>query len=155
VGASPPLQRLFPAAGLLVAACAAVVVVRAWSGERALAVGRTEQRRGDFTMAAAAYGAAAGRGNADAAAELSRLQILRRDWAGAAGSLREAMALAPARGMPHVLQAELEMSIPGPWDDARKERIRGACEIAVSLEPHRDGIRRECATIARSLAERR
>ena len=65
------------------------------------------------------------------------------------------MALAPARGVPHVLQAELEMSAPGPWDDARAERILAACEIAVSLGPHQEGIGRECEKIGRSLAERR
>lgn len=146
------MQRLFPAAGLLVAVLATVVVVRVWRGERALAQGRAAQRRGDLNAADAAYRAASGCGNADAAAERARLEILRRDWAGAAGSLREAMALAPTRGLPHVLQAELEMNVPGPWDAAREERVLGACRIAAVLDPHRARTRRECAIITRSLA---
>jgi len=149
------MQRLVPAAGLLVAVLATVVAVRAWRGELALAEGRAAQRRGDLNAAAAAYRVASGRGNADAAVERSRLEMLRRDWSAANGSLREAMALAPARAWPHVLQAQLEMEIPGPWDDARDERILGSCRIAVALEPYRSRTRRECAAITHRLAARR
>ena len=146
---------LFPAAGLMIAVFASIVAVRAWRGERMLAQGLAAQHRGYFDAAAAAYQAASGCGNADAAAERARLQLLRQDWAGALGSLREAKALAPARGTPHVLQAQLDLNIPGPWDDAREERVLGSCRIAVALEPRRDWIKRECESITHSLAERR
>jgi hypothetical protein len=149
------MQRLFPAAGLLVAVFASVVAVRTWRGERSLAEGLAAQRRGYFDAATVAYRAASRRGNAAAAAERARLEMLRRDWDGARGSLREAMALAPTRGMPHVLQAQLDMSVPGPWDDAREELVLDSCRVASALEPHRDWINHECETIAHSLAERR
>ena len=148
-------QRLLPAAGLLAAVLASVVVVRAWRGERSLAEGRAAQHRGYLDAATEAFRAASGCGNADAAAERARLQTLRQDWAGARGSLREAKALAPTRGLPHVLQAQLDRDIPGPWDDAREERVLGSCRIAVALEPRRDWIKRECESITHSLAERR
>ena len=148
-------QRLFPAVGLLIAVLASVVAVRAWQGERSLAEGLAAQRRGYLGAAIVAYRAASGRGNADAAAERARLEMLRRDWAGALGSLREAKALAPTRGLPHVLQAQLDMNIPGPWDDAREELVLGSCRIAADLEPTRDWIKRECEIITHSLAERR
>jgi len=144
-------MRFFPAAGLLLAALATLVMVRAWRGELSLAEGHAAQRRGEFNAAAAAFRAASDRGNADAAVELARLQILRRDWAGAAASLREAMALAPTRGLPHLLQAELDTNRPGPWDDARRERIIGSCRIAAALEPNRVSIVRECEAITRKL----
>ena len=146
-------QRLYTACGLLVAALATVVVVQAWLGERSLAEGHAAQRRGEFSVAAADYRAAGGRVNADAAVELARLQLLRRDWAGAAGSLHEAMALAPTRGLPHLLQAQLEMDSPGPWDDAREKRILGSCTIATALEPNRAEIVRGCETISRRMGE--
>jgi len=149
-----PTQRFFPAAGLLVALLASVVAVRAWRGEHFLAVGLAAQRRGYLDAATVAFRVASGYGNADAAAERARLQTLRQDWAGARGSLREAMALAPMRGLPHVLQARLDMSTPGPWDDARAELVLDSCKIAVALEPHREMIKRECGSITRSLAER-
>lgn len=145
--------RLFPAAGLLVAVLASVVAVRAWRGEQLLAQGLAAQRRGQFDVAAAAYRAASGRGNATAAAERARLEMLRRDWAGALGSLREAKALAPTRGLPHLLQAQLEMNLPGPWDDARAERVRDSCRVADALEPNREWIRRECESITNGLEE--
>lgn len=147
--------RLFPAIGLLAATVATTVAVRAWRGERLLAEGTAARRRGHLDAASAAYRAASGCGNADAAAERARLAILRRDWDTAAGSLREAMALAPTRGLPHVLKADLEMNAPGPWDDAREEMVLGSCRIATALEPHRDWIRRECENIASRLADRR
>jgi hypothetical protein len=152
-GAAGP--RLFAAAGLLAAVFASVVVVRAWRGERALAEGLAAQHRGYLDAATVAYRVASGYGNADAATERARLEMLRRDWAGARVSLREARALAPTRALPHVLQAQLEMSIPGPWNDAREELVRGACRIAAALEPHRDWIQRECDVITHSLGERR
>ena len=148
-------QRLFPAVGLLTAVLASVVAVRAWRGERSLAEGRAAQHRGHLDAAIVAYRAASGRGNADAAAERARLEMLRRDWAGALGSLREAKALSPTRGLPHVLQAQFDLNSPGPWDEAREEFVLGSCRIATNLEPHRDWITRECEIIARSLAERR
>jgi len=148
-------MRLFAAAGVLVAALATAVVARAWLGERSLAEGRVAQRRGEFDVAAADYRAAGGRGNADAAVDLARLQLLRREWTGAAASLREAMALAPTRGLPHVLQARLEMDSPGAWDDAREKRIVGSCAIATALEPTRATIVRECQSIEGRLAELR
>jgi len=148
-------QRLFPAAGLLVALLATVVAARAWQGERLFAEGQAAQRRGLFNAADAAYRGASKRGSAAAAAELARLELLRRDWAGAAGSLRVAMALAPTRSLPHVLMAELEASAPGPWDGAREERALEACRIAESLEPLSDGIRRRCEGVAGALAGRR
>ena len=147
--------RLFPAAGLLVALLASVVVVRAWRGERSLAEGLAAQHRGQLDAASEAYRVASGYGNADAAAERARLEMLRLDWTGAAGSLREAKALAPTRGMPHFLQAQLDMNIPGPWDDARAELVIGSCRIAAALEPHRDWIKKECEIISNRLAERR
>jgi len=147
--------RLFPAAGLLVAVLASVVVVRAWRGERSLAEGLAAQRRGHLDAATVAFRVASGYGNAEAAAERARLQLLRQDWAGARGSLREAKALAPTRGLPHVLQAQLDMNIPGPWDDARQELVLGSCRIAAALEPHRDWIKRECESITHRVAERR
>ncbi|MHB8836113.1 MAG: hypothetical protein ACYC9Y_10430 [Candidatus Methylomirabilia bacterium] len=145
--------RLFPAAGLLVAVLASIVAVRAWRGERLLAEGRAAQHRGYLDAATAAYRAASGCGNAAAAAERARLEMLRRDWAGALESLREAKALAPTRALPHVLQAQLDMNLPSPWDDARVERVRESCRIAAALEPNRDSIRRECEAIERSLEE--
>jgi len=126
---------LFSAAGLLVAVFAMTVAVRTWLGERSFAAGLAAQRRGDFSAAAAAYRAASVRGSADAAIERARLEIARRDWAGAAASLREAMALAPTRGISQILQARLEISRPGLWDEAREERVLGACRGAVALEP--------------------
>lgn len=147
--------RLFPAAGLLVAVLASVVAVRVWRGERALAEGLAAQHRGYLDAATEAYRAASGCGNAAAAAERARLEMLRLDWAGALGSLREAKALAPTRGLPHVLQAQLDMNIPGPWDDAREERVLASCRIAADLEPNRDWIKRECEIIAQNLAGRR
>jgi hypothetical protein len=148
-----PTQRFFPAAGLLVALLASVVVVRAWRGERFLAEGLAAQRRGYLDAATVAFRLASGYGNADAAAERARLQMLRQDWAGARGSLLEAKALAPTRGLPHVLQARLDMNTPGPWDDAREELVLGSCKRAVALEPHRKMIKRECESITHSLAE--
>jgi hypothetical protein len=147
-------RRLFPAAGLLVAAFATVVAARAWRGEQLLAEGRAAQHRGYFAAATAAYRAASDSGNADAAAARARLELLRRDWAGALGSLREARALAPTRGLPHLLQAQLDMNLPGPWDDARAERVLGSCRVAAALEPNRDWIKRECEIIAQRLEER-
>ena len=148
-------QRLFTAVGLLIAVLAPVVAVRAWQGERSLAEGLAAQRRGHLDAATVAYRTASGRGNADAAAERARLEMLRRDWAGALGSLREAKALGPARGLPHVLQAQFDVSVPGPWDDDREARVLDSCRIAADLEPHRDWIKRECEIITHSLAERR
>lgn len=147
-------QRLFPAAGLLVAVFATVVAVRAWRGERLLAEGRAAQHRGYLDAATEAYREASGCGNAAAAAERARLEMLRRDWAGALGSLREAKALAPTRGLPHLLQAQLDMNLPGPWDEAREELVRGSCRLAAALEPNRDWIKRECEIIAHSLEGR-
>lgn len=148
-------QRLFPAAGLLIAVLASAVAVRAWQAERSLAAGLAAQRRGHLDEATVAYRAASGRGSTAAAAELARLAILRRDWAGALGSIREAKALAPTRGLPHVLQAELDMNAPGPWDDAREELVLGSCRIAAALEPHRERIKRECEIITHSMEKRR
>lgn len=148
-------RRLIPAAGILAAVLATAVSGRAWRGERLLAGGQAAQRRGEFDAATAAYRAASGCGNGAAAVELARLHILRRDWAGAVGSLREAMALTPTRGMPHVLRAELDMNIPGPWTDVRDERILSACRVAAALEPHRAGTRSEAAIIVHNLAVRR
>lgn len=128
-------RRIYPAAGLLVAALATAVAVRVWLGERSFTAGKSAQRRGDFSAAAAAYRAASGRGNADAAIERARLEILRRDWAGAGASLREALALAPTRSYPNILQASLEINRPGPWDGDREERILAACRNAVAQEP--------------------
>ena len=148
-------MRLSPAAGLLVAALATAVVVRGWFGERLLAEGHAARRRGEFNVAAADYRAASGHGNADAAVELARLQLLRRDWAAAAVSLREAMVLAPTRGLPHLLKAQLDLDIPGPWDDAREERILASCRSAAALEPSRASIVRECEAITQRLTELR
>lgn len=145
-------QRFFPAAGLLVAAFASLVAVRAWRAERSLAEGLAAQRRGQFDAASAAYRAALGCGNAAAAAELARLEMLRLDWNGARGSLREARALAPTRGLPHALQARLDLDVPGPWDDAREERVLGSCRIATALEPNQAGVKRECDIVTERLA---
>ena len=144
-------QRLFPTAGLVVAIFASIIAVCAWRGERLLAEGLAAQHRGHLDAAAVAYRAASGCGNADAAAERARLEMLRRDWAGALGSLREAKAFAPTRGLPHVLQAQFDLDVPGPWDDAREERVLGSCKIATDLEPNRALIRRECDLITLSL----
>lgn len=144
-------QRLFPAAGLLVAILATVIAARAWRGEQLLAEGLAAQRRGQFEAASAAYRAAGASGNADAAAERARLALLRRDWAGAAESLRQAMALAPMRGLPHVLQAEFNLNSPGVPDDAREQRVLGSCETAAALEPNQTWIERRCREIARKL----
>ncbi len=148
-------QRLFPAAGLLVALFASLVAVRAWRGERSLAEGLAAQRRGRLDAASVAYQAAIGCGSATAAAELARLQMLRLDWNGARGSLREARALAPTRGLPHVLQARLDLIIPGPWDDAREERVLDSCRIATALEPNRIFVKRECEIVTERLSELR
>lgn len=150
---TPATRRYFPAAGLLVAVLASVVVVRAWRGERFLAAGQAAQRRGYLDAATVAFRAASGCGNADAAEERARLQMLRHDWDGARGSLREAKALAPMRGAPHVLQAQLDMNAPGRWDDAREKRVLDSCGIATALDPHRDWNRRECEIITNGLAE--
>lgn len=125
----------FPAAGILVAVFAGVVSVRAWLGERSFAEGGSAQRAGDFNAADAAYRVAGGRGNADAATERARLKMIRRDWGGADEALREVMTLAPTRAYPYILLARLDVNRPGPWDDAREERVLGACRSAVSLEP--------------------
>lgn len=147
-------RRFFPAAGLLVAVIASVLAVRAWRGEQMLAEGRAAQHRGHFDAATAAYRGASGYGNADAAIERARLELLRRDWDGALGSLREAGALAPTRGLTFVLLARLDLDGPGPRDEARKRRILDSCETAVAREPNGDGIRGECEGIAQSLAGR-
>jgi tetratricopeptide (TPR) repeat protein len=130
-------RRLYSAAALLAAVFATAVSVRSWLGERSFAQGTSAQRRGDFSAADASYRAASGHGNADAAVARARLALLRRDWAGAADALREALALAPTRGLPHLLQATLELDRPGPWDGAREERILAGCRSAVALEPVR------------------
>ncbi len=130
-------RRLFPAAGLLLAFFATAVAVRAWLGERSYAAGKAAQRRGDFNAAAAAYRAASGRGSADAAIERARLELLRRDWVAAGESLREALAIAPMRGAPHLLRATLEIDRPGSWDNAREERVLASCRRATALEPAR------------------
>jgi len=148
-------RLLFPAAGLMVAVFASIVAVRAWRGESSLAAGLAAQRRGSLAAATAAYRVAINCGNADAASELARLEILRLDWAGALESLRQAKALAPTRGLPHVLQARIDVEVPGPWDDAREERVLGSCRIAAALEPHRAWTTRECDAISLSLQERR
>lgn len=149
-------QRIVPAAGLLVAVFATAVEVRVWLAERSLSAGRSAQRQGNFSAAATAYGAASGRGNADAAIERARLELLRREWDGAGASLREAMALAPARGFPHLLRATLEIGRPGEWDGAREERILAACRAAVTLEPGRVENRLESAvTMLRLVSLRR
>lgn len=129
--------RIFPAAGFLVAVFAAAVSVRVWLAESSFRTGRSAQRRGDFNAAAVAYRAASGRGNADAAIEMARLEILRRNWAGAGESLREALELVPMRGYLQILQATLEINRPGEWDTAREERVLAACRAAVALEPGR------------------
>lgn len=121
--------------GLLVALLATAVAVRAWLGERSFAAGVSAQRRGEIRGAEAAYRAASGHGNADGAIERGRIEILRRDWAAAGESLREAMALAPTRAFPNILLAALEINRPGPWDGAREERVLLACRRAVALEP--------------------
>ncbi len=146
------LHRAFLAAGLLVAALSTGVSVRVWRGEQLFAAGAAAQRRGDLNAAAAAYRAAASNGNTDAAIERARLELLRRDWDGSGKSLREAMALAPMRGFPHVLLAAREVERPGAWDSAREERVLDSCRIAVALEPARAGTRRECASIVLRLA---
>lgn len=149
------VRRVLPAVGLVVAVCSVVVVVRVWRGERLYAAGREAQSRGDLNAADAAYRAAAGHGNAEAAIERARLKLLRRDWDGFGASLREAMALAPMRGFPHVLQAAREVERPGDWDLAREKRVLDACRTAVALEPALAGTRRECAGIVLRLASRR
>ena len=116
---------------------ATLVAVRTWLGERALAEGTIARRRGEFEAADAAYRAASGYGNAAAAIERAQLELLRRDWAGTGERLREAMALAPMRAFPHLLQATLETGKPGPWDSAREERVLVACRTATALEPAR------------------
>jgi tetratricopeptide (TPR) repeat protein len=148
-------RRALPAAGLLAAALAGAVVVRAWIGERSLAEGRAAQRRGDLNGAAAAYRRSLVRGQADAAVELARLALLRGDWNEADRSVRTALALAPARAFPHVLRAKQEAARPGPWDDDREVRILSSCRKAVALEPARAAIRADCADIALSLAVNR
>lgn len=139
-------QRLFPAAGLLVAVFATAVMVRVWLADSSFSAGTSAQRRGEFTAAAVAYRAASGHGNADAAIELARLELLRRDWAGAGESLREAMALVPTRSFPKILQARLEIDRPGEWDGAREERVLAAGRAAVALEPGRGEV--WCASAA-------
>lgn len=151
-GISRPAQRLLPLGGLLLAFLATIVAVRAWRGERFLAEGLAAQRQGYFDAATAAYRVATGFGNADAAAARARLELLRHDWIGSGASVREAMALAPMRGYPHVLQAELDLDAPGPWDGAREARVRESCMVAAGLEPHRVSIERECEAISRRLA---
>jgi len=129
-----------------VAVFATVVAGRTWLGEHSFAEGKSAQRRGDFNAADAAYGAASGRGNADAAIERVRLKILRREWTGAGESLRELLALVPTRGFPHILRATLELERPGPWDDARDGRVLAACRSAVALEPARGATWAESAS---------
>jgi hypothetical protein len=65
------------------------------------------------------------------------------------------MALSPSRGVPHLLRAQLEADRPGTWDTQREDRVLGACRTAVSLEPARPAIWRECAVVALGLAARR
>lgn len=145
-------QRLLPAAGLLVAVFATAVVVRVWLAESSFRAGASAQRRGEFSAAAAAYRAASGRGNAAAAIELARLELLHRDWVGAGESLRDAMALVPARGFPRILQATLEIKRPGEWDVAREERVLAAARAAAALEPGRGEIWCESAVTLLKLA---
>ena len=127
--------RILQAAGLLVAVFATIVVVRTWLGEHSFTEGESAQRRGDLNAADTAYRTGSSRGNADAALARVRLEFLRHDWAAADTSLREALALAPTRGFPYVLQARIEINRPGPWDGAREDRILTACRRAVVLEP--------------------
>jgi tetratricopeptide (TPR) repeat protein len=131
------------------------VAVRSWLGERALAAGRSAQRRGDFNGAEAAYREASGRGNAEAAAERVRLELLRREWDAAGVSLREALALAPTSGLLQILLARLEIAHPGAWDDAREERVLGACRRAVALEPAQGPTWSGAAAVLLSLAAER
>lgn len=149
------LSRIAPLVGLGAALLTAVVAVRAWRGEQALARGREAQNRGDLNTADAGYREALGSGDADAALERARLQLRRRDWDGAAGSVRTALSLAPARGAAHALRVELEASRPGDWDDAREQRVLEGCRAAVALEQKQPGVWLDCAGIMTALATRR
>lgn len=139
---------------LLAACLATAVAVGAWRGERALSEGRTAQRRGQFAAADSFYRKALESGNADAALERARLQLLRRDWEGSGESLRAAMSLVPARALPHLLWARLLSERPGPWDRSREEQVLRSCRRAVVADPLRADLRRDCADIALALFRR-
>ncbi len=150
------LQWLAAGGGLCLGVFAVAAAASAWLGERSFAAAEAAKERGNLTAAAAAYGAAAARGHADAAVEGARLLLALRDWEGAAAALRAAGALVPARGYPHLLRAQLELSRPGEWDRAREERVREACRLAVALEPTRSATWEGCAgNLLRLYATRR